>query len=48
MQGRDRERGRERIPSSLHAVSAEPDTGLNLMMVRSWPEPKSRVGEIMT
>ena len=24
-------RGGERIPSSLHAVSTEPDTGLNLM-----------------
>ena len=30
-QGRGRERGRERIPSRLHAVSAEPDTGLNPM-----------------
>ena len=25
---RERERGGERIPSRLHAVSAEPDTGL--------------------
>ena len=28
--GRGRERGRERIPSRLHAVSAEPDAGLEL------------------
>ena len=34
---RGRERERERIPSRLHAVSVEPDTGLNLMN-----------GEIMT
>ena len=26
----ERERGRERIPSKLHAVSTEPDMGLNL------------------
>ena len=29
--GKDRERGRERIPSRLHAVSAELDVGLDLM-----------------
>ena len=29
-QGRGRERGKERIPSRLHAVSAEPNTGLDL------------------
>ena len=28
---RDRERGRERILSRLHAVRAEPDVGLKLM-----------------
>ena len=28
---RDRERGRKRIPSSLHTVSAEPAVGLKLM-----------------
>ena len=28
--GRDTERGRERIPSRLHAVSTEPDAGLEL------------------
>ena len=28
-QGRHRERGRERIPSRLHAVSTEPNTGLD-------------------
>ena len=27
---RERERKRERIPSRLHAVSAEPNTGLEL------------------
>ena len=30
-QGRGRERGREKIPSRLRAVSAEPDTGLESM-----------------
>ena len=30
-QGRGRERGRERIPSRIHVVSAEPDVGLNVM-----------------
>ena len=29
-QGRGRERGREGIPSSLHALSAEPNVGLEL------------------
>ena len=29
-QGRSRERGRETIPSRLHAVSAEPNAGLDL------------------
>ena len=29
--GEDREKGRERIPSRLCAVSTEPDTGLDLM-----------------
>ena len=28
-QGRGRERRRERIPSRLHTVSAEPDAGLH-------------------
>ena len=28
--GRGRERGRERIPSWFHTVSAEPDSGLHL------------------
>ena len=31
MQGRRRERGRERVSSRLHAVSAEPDAGLKLI-----------------
>ena len=30
-QGRDRERERERIPSRIHAVSSEPDMGLEPM-----------------
>ena len=30
-QGRGRERGRKRIPSSVCAVSAEPNVGLELM-----------------
>ena len=30
-QGRDRKRGRDRIPSRLHTVSAKPDMGLKLM-----------------
>ena len=38
-----RERWRERIPSRLHAVSMEPDMGLDVTTVRSWPELKSRV-----
>ena len=29
--GRGRETGRERIPSRLHAVSTEPEAGLELM-----------------
>ena len=28
--GRERERGRERIPGRLHAVTTEPHTGLDL------------------
>ena len=31
MQGRGRERGRERISSSLCTVSAEPEVGLEVM-----------------
>ena len=30
MWGRDRERGKERIPNRLHVVSAEPNAGLKL------------------
>ena len=41
--GRDRERRRQRIPSRLHTVSAEPSMGLNPQTVRSWCEPRSRV-----
>ena len=42
-EGRGREKGRERIPSRLSAVSAEPDVGIGPQMMRSWPEPKPRV-----
>ena len=35
-------RGRERISDSV--VSVKPDTGLHLMTLRSWSEPKSKVG----
>ena len=43
-QGRGRQRGRERIPSRLLTVSAEPNTGLEL--TNSWPEQRSRVGRL--
>ena len=33
-QGRGKERGRERIPSRLHAVSTEPNVGLQLKNCR--------------
>ena len=41
--GRNRERGRQRIQSSLCTVSAKPDMGIEPTnrTVRSWPEPKS-------
>ena len=39
--GRGKERGRQRIPGRLHAVSTEPDVGLELRTVRSRPAPKS-------
>ena len=42
-EGAERDGERERIPSRLHAVSAELNTGLDLTTVRSGPEPKSRV-----
>ena len=35
MSGQGGERGRERVPSRLHAVTAEPDVGLDLITVRS-------------
>ena len=44
MVGRQRKRGRERISIRLCTLSAEPDAGLISQTVRSWPEPKSRVG----
>ena len=43
-QGRGRERGRKRIPSRLHAVSAEPNVGLDPMNceIMTWAEIKSQ------
>ena len=40
---RERERERERIPSRLHAISAEPNVGLKLMNreIMTWAEIKS-------
>ena len=43
-EGAERERERERIPSRLCTVIAEPDTGLGLRTVRSWPKLRTRVG----
>ena len=42
-QGRCRERWKERIPSSLLAVSAEPNMGLELLnfKIMTWAEIKS-------
>ena len=40
---RSRDRGRQRIPSRLHAAHAEPDVGLELSKtMSSHPEPKPR------
>ena len=41
-------RGRrgEKILIRLHTVSMEPEVGLDLTTMRSWPEPKSRVGHL--
>ena len=43
--GRGRERGRERIPSRLRAVRAEPDVGLELKNreIMTWAEIKSQM-----
>ena len=43
MQGRDRERGRERISNRLSTVSAKPSVGLKLMNceIMTWAEIKS-------
>ena len=41
-QRRGWQKGRDRIPSRFHAISVEPNVGLNLM--NQWLEPKSRVG----
>ena len=44
-QGWGRERGRERIPSSLHTVSIEPDVGLDPMNceIMIWAKTKSQM-----
>ena len=43
-EGAERERGRERIPRRLHAVSREPRAGLKLMNreIMTWAQIKSR------
>ena len=38
------ERQGERESQAGFLPSAEPDAGLDLMVLKSWPEPKSRVG----
>ena len=42
---RQRERGKERIPSRLHAASTEPNAGLELMNceIMTWVETKSQM-----
>ena len=44
--GEGAEREGEREPQADSTVSTEPDTGLSLMTLRSWPEPKSRVSHL--
>ena len=44
MSGEGAEREGEKIPSMLHMVSTEPNAGLDPTTVKSWSEPKSRVG----
>ena len=46
-QGRGRERGRERMPSSLCAIRWSPVQGLNSQTASSWSEPKPRVRRLM-
>ena len=43
--GKGREKGRQRIPSRLRAVSTEPNAGLNLMNreIMTWAEIKSQM-----
>ena len=42
--GAEEERQEEREFQVGSMLSMEPNMGLNLMTLRSWPEPKSRVG----
>ena len=48
--GRGRERGRERIPSRLHTVSAEPDVGLETTNceIMTWVETKSQILNLLS
>ena len=41
--GRGRETGRERIPSRLHNVNTEPNSGLDLTILRWRPDLRSGV-----
>ena len=45
-EGRGGKVQRERESQADSILSAEPDAGLNLMTLRSWPEPKPRVGRL--
>ena len=42
--GAERERGRERESQAGFTLSSDPKSGLYLTTVRSWPDPKSRIG----
>lgn len=45
--GRERHRGRDRMPRRIREVSTEPSVGRGLDLTKrevSWPEPKLRVG----
>ena len=41
-------RGRGKEPLVASALSLEPDTGLELMTLRSWPKLQPRVGHLAT
>ena len=46
MEDGQREREREREPQVDSMLGIEPNTGLNLMTMRSLPEPKPKVGHV--